>query len=51
MYAFYDRPSLIHDCMQTWFELADAVIAKHQKYITLDEIFIAEDTLVQNKEF
>jgi len=26
----YDEPELIHDCMKTWFELADAVIAKHQ---------------------
>lgn len=39
----YDEPGLIHDCMQTWFELADAVIAKHQQYVTLDELFIAED--------
>ena len=25
LYAFYDQPDLIHDCMKTWFELADAV--------------------------
>lgn len=42
-YMFYDDPELIHDCMKTWLELADAVIAKHQKYVTLDELFIAED--------
>lgn len=43
MYAFYDQPDLVHDCMQTWLKLADAVIARHQQYISLDEIFLAED--------
>ena len=43
LYKFYDDPELIHDCMKTWLELADAVIAKHQEYLTLDEFFIAED--------
>lgn len=43
LYAFYDQPELIHACMRTWFELADAVIAKHQQYVTLDEVFLAED--------
>jgi Uroporphyrinogen-III decarboxylase len=43
MYKFYDEPELIHDCMQTWLKLTDAIIAKHQQYVTLDELFIAED--------
>lgn len=43
LYKFYDEPQLIHDCMQTWLELADAVIAKHQQYVTLDELYLAED--------
>lgn len=43
MYKFYDEPELIHDCMKTWLELADGVIAKHQQHVTLDELFIAED--------
>jgi len=43
LYKFVDEPQLIHDCMQTWFNLADAVIAKHQQHVTLDEIFLAED--------
>ncbi|NSW90310.1 MAG: hypothetical protein HPY74_06465 [Firmicutes bacterium] len=43
LYKFYDDPELIYDCMKTWLELADAVIAKHQEYLTLDEFFIAED--------
>jgi uroporphyrinogen decarboxylase len=43
LYKFYDEPELIHSCMQTWFELADAVIARHQEHATLDELFIAED--------
>lgn len=42
-YAFYDMPDVIHDCMKTWFDLADTVIAKHQEHVTLDEIFFAED--------
>jgi len=43
LYAFHDMPDLIHDCMRTWFELADAVIARHQEYVTLDELFFGED--------
>jgi uroporphyrinogen decarboxylase len=43
MYAFYDMPELVHDCMQTWLALADAVIARHQQFVTLDEIYLAED--------
>jgi uroporphyrinogen decarboxylase len=43
LYMFYDEPGLIHDMMKTWFELSDAVIARHQEYVTLDEFFMAED--------
>ena len=43
MYVFYDKPDLVHDCMKTWLELADAVIARHQEYVTFDELYIAED--------
>jgi len=43
LYMFYDIPDLVHDCMKTWLELADYVIAKHQKYTSIDELFIAED--------
>ena len=43
MYAFYDMPDMVHDCMKTWFDLADAVIAKHQQSVTIDEIFFGED--------
>ena len=43
LYKFYDEPDLIHDCMKTWFELADAVVARHQEFVTLDEVFLAED--------
>ena len=34
--------------MKTWFELADAVIAKHQEVLTIDEIFFAEDICYNN---
>ena len=43
LYAFHDQPELIHDCMKTWFDLADAVITRHQQSVTIDEIFLAED--------
>jgi len=43
LYFFYDHPGLIHDCMKTWLELADAVIARHQEHVALDEAFLAED--------
>jgi hypothetical protein len=43
LYTFYDAPELIHECMRTWFALADSVIAAHQEHVTLDEIFLAED--------
>lgn len=43
LYAFHDQPELIHDCMQTWLNLADKVIASHQLHVSLDEIFFAED--------
>ena len=48
LYMFYDNPALIHDCMQTWLDLADAVIARHQQYVTLDELFLAEDICYNN---
>jgi uroporphyrinogen decarboxylase len=43
LYMFYDSPDLIHDCMKTWFALADRVIGEHQKHVTIDEIFFGED--------
>lgn len=43
MYAFYETPDLIHDIMIAWLALADAVIAKHQEFVTLDELYLAED--------
>jgi len=43
LYAFYDMPDVVHACMRAWFELADAVIARHQEHVTLDELFLAED--------
>lgn len=43
LYAFHDQPELIEAAMQRWLELADAVIATHQRHVTLDEIFFAED--------
>lgn len=43
LYMFYDDPELIHECMQTWLELSDAVAAYHQQFVTFDEVFFGED--------
>ncbi len=43
LYMVHDTPALIHDCMQTWLSLADAVIARHQQHVTIEEVFFAED--------
>lgn len=43
LYKFHDDPDLIHACMVTWLELADAVIARHQEHVTIDELYLAED--------
>jgi hypothetical protein len=43
LYKFYDDPRLIHECMETWLELADTIIARHQQEVTIDELFIGED--------
>jgi uroporphyrinogen decarboxylase len=42
-YAFYDMPDVIHDAMRAWLALADAVIARHQQDVTIEELFLAED--------
>ncbi len=43
MYMLYDNPEVVHDCMKTWVELADHIISYHQEFITIDELYIAED--------
>jgi uroporphyrinogen decarboxylase len=43
LYKFYDNPELIHACMETWLCLAEAVTARHQAYVPLDEVFFGED--------
>ncbi len=43
LYSFYDQPDLVHACMRVWLELAEAVTTRHQEYVTLDELFFAED--------
>jgi uroporphyrinogen decarboxylase len=43
MYLLYDNPELIKACMETWFNLADAVYATIQKEVVFDEVFIGED--------
>lgn len=48
LYKFYDDPGLIHACMKAWLELADAVTARHQQYVHIDELFLAEDICYNN---
>ena len=43
LYMVHDDSDLVHDMMKSWFELADAVISRHQKHVTLEELFLAED--------
>lgn len=43
LYMVHDNPRLIHSCMQAWFVLADAVAARHQERVTIEEVFFAED--------
>ena len=45
LYMVYDQPELIHACMKTWFELADAFYAQVQTQgkLNIDEVFLAED--------
>ena len=43
LYAFYDDPELIEDCMETWFRLADSVLARHQQHLSVDLILLDED--------
>ena len=43
LYLVHDNPGLIEDCMESWFRLADAVIARHQRQITFDVLFFGED--------
>jgi len=48
LYKFYDEPELIHDCMRTWLDLAQAVTTRHQQQVTIDELFIGEDICYNN---
>ena len=43
LYILHDSPALVHDCMETWLKLADAVAAAHQQHVTIEEVFLAED--------
>ena len=43
LYAFYDMPELVKECMETWYNLADKVIEYHQQSINVDELLLDED--------
>jgi hypothetical protein len=42
-YMLVDDPRLIHKMMTAWLELADAVTARIQREVQIDELFLAED--------
>lgn len=42
-YMFVDDPGIIHKMMQAWLVLADAVIARVQGHVELDELYLGED--------
>lgn len=48
LYMFYDDPALIHMCMKSWYEVADAVIEVYQRYTQIDAILFDEDICYKN---
>jgi len=42
-YMFLDSPGLIHQMMQAWLALADAVAARAQQHVEIDAVYLAED--------
>ena len=42
-YMLVDNPALVHKMMLRWFELADAVTARIQQDVEIDELFFGED--------
>lgn len=47
-YMLVDEPELIHDCMKTWFALADTMLAYTQERVAIDGIAFAEDISYNN---
>jgi len=43
LYMFYDDPELIEKCMEQWFVMADSVLARHQKAVSIDQLLLDED--------
>ena len=43
LYTFYDDPELVHACMKAWLNLADNIMARHQKAVSVDLILLDED--------
>lgn len=43
LYMFYDNPELIHMCMRSWFEVADATMEYKQNFFNIDEFMLLED--------
>lgn len=43
LYKFHDEPELIHDCMETWFNVVDTIATRYQEHINIDEFYIGED--------
>lgn len=42
LFMVCEHPALVHDCMRTWLELADHVVAYHQRFVSLDQLAFCE---------
>jgi uroporphyrinogen decarboxylase len=43
LFFFYDKPDLIHRCMEAWFALSDSVCTRFQQEVSIDEVSMGED--------
>jgi len=43
LYAFYDAPDLIHDCLKQWLDLMVTVLTRVQDHVPIYRLFLAED--------
>jgi len=43
LYAFYDAPDLIHECMKQWLHLMATCLVRVQDHVSVFRLFLAED--------
>ena len=47
-YMFVDNPALVHKMMRAWLDVQDAVAARMQQHVALDEFLLDEDIAYKN---